>query len=120
MNFYDYDPTFQVEDHEVECDPRFRLFLHTTVEPHMVPPHLAAYSSVIYFQRSRADIEETLLDRFIYQEKSKLEEERVSLLQVKIQGEHSSTAKNMAAICLLVMAAIFLIGDYFKLSKNVL
>lgn len=81
--FYDYDPTFQVEDHEVECDPRFRLFLHTTVEPHMVPPHLAAYSSVIYFQRSRADIEETLLDRFIYQEKSKLEEERVSLLQVK-------------------------------------
>ena len=83
MSFYNYDPIFQVEDHEVECDPRFRLFLHTTVEPHMVPPHLAAYSSVIYFQRSRADIEETLLDRFIYQEKSKLEEERVSLLQVK-------------------------------------
>jgi hypothetical protein len=73
---------FQVEDHEVECDPRFRLFLHTTVEPHIVPAHLAAYTSVIYFQRSRTDIEETLLDRFIYQEKSKLEEERVSLLQV--------------------------------------
>ncbi|XP_052708586.1 uncharacterized protein LOC128183562 isoform X10 [Crassostrea angulata] len=70
-----------VEDHEVECDPRFRLFLHTTVEPHIVPRHLAAYTSVIYFQRSRADIEETLLDRFIFQEKSKLEEERVSLLQ---------------------------------------
>ena len=109
MSFYNYDPIFQVEDHEVECDPRFRLFLHTTVEPHMVPPHLAAYSSVIYFQRSRADIEETLLDRFIYQEKSKLEEERVSLLQVKKQGEHSFTAKNM------VMAAIFQILDYFKL-----
>ncbi|WAR07684.1 DYHG-like protein [Mya arenaria] len=34
-----------VEDHEVECDPRFRLFLHTTVEPHMVPQSLAAYAA---------------------------------------------------------------------------
>ncbi|XP_052710792.1 uncharacterized protein LOC128185166 [Crassostrea angulata] len=70
-----------VEDHKVECNPRFRLFLHITVEPHIVPPHLAAYTSVIFFQRSRADIEETLLDRFIFQEKSKLEEERVSMFQ---------------------------------------
>ncbi|KAK3577475.1 hypothetical protein CHS0354_032326 [Potamilus streckersoni] len=68
-----------VEDHEVECDPRFRLFLHTTVEPHEVPCELAAYASVMYFQLSRSCIEEELLDQFMSKEKSRLEGERDTL-----------------------------------------
>ena len=72
----------QVEDHEVECDPKFRLYLHTTVEPHMVSAQLAAYASVMYFQQFRQCIEEELLDRFMAHEKSRLEDERTALRQV--------------------------------------
>ena len=77
-----YVCTLQVEDHEVECDPKFRLYLHTTVEPHMVPAQLAAYASVMYFQQFRQCIEEELLDRFMAHEKSRLEDERTALRQV--------------------------------------
>ncbi|XP_053397319.1 dynein axonemal heavy chain 5-like isoform X6 [Mercenaria mercenaria] len=70
-----------VEDHEVECDPRFRLYLHTTVEPHMVPQQLAAYASVMYFQLYRKDVEEELLNRFMAHEKSRLEDEQTALRQ---------------------------------------
>ncbi|XP_052807484.1 dynein axonemal heavy chain 5-like isoform X7 [Mya arenaria] len=70
-----------VEDHEVECDPRFRLFLHTTVEPHMVPQSLAAYAAVMYFQLFRSCVEEELLDRFMAHEKSRLEDEMTALRQ---------------------------------------
>ncbi|KAL5010133.1 hypothetical protein ScPMuIL_012438 [Solemya velum] len=68
-----------VEDHEVECDPHFRLFMHTTVEPHMVPEQLAAYTSVIFFQQYRKCVEDELLDRFMAHEKSRLEDERTAL-----------------------------------------
>jgi len=71
-----------VEDHEVECDPRFRLYLHTTVEPHSVPQSLAAYASVMYFQLFRADVEEDLLNRFMAHEKGRLEDEMNALRQV--------------------------------------
>ncbi|KAL4232681.1 hypothetical protein ACF0H5_007369 [Mactra antiquata] len=70
-----------VEDHEVECDPKFRLYLHTTVEPHMVPQQLAAYASVMYFQLYRKDVEEELLNRFMAHEKARLEDEQSALRQ---------------------------------------
>lgn len=70
----------QVEDHEVECDPKFRLFLHTTVEPHNVPQTLAAYCTVLYFQQSRHCLEVELMERFkAKKEKSRSEEERQAL-----------------------------------------
>ncbi|XP_067674368.1 uncharacterized protein [Haliotis asinina] len=75
-----------VEDHEVECDPHFRLFLHTTVEPHQVPQQLAAYSSVMYFQQCRQCVEEKLLDVFMAHEKSRLENERTALRQEKLEN----------------------------------
>ncbi|KAK6187606.1 hypothetical protein SNE40_005595 [Patella caerulea] len=75
-----------VEDHEVECDPGFRLFLHTTVEPHVVPQKLAAYTSILYFQQSRECIEEELLDKFMEHEKSRLENERTQLRQEKFEN----------------------------------
>ncbi|KAJ8314898.1 hypothetical protein KUTeg_007048 [Tegillarca granosa] len=73
----------KVDDHEVECDPRFRLFIHTAAEPHQVPTSLAAYTSVIYFQQSRYCIEEELLDRFLAKEKARIEDDRTALRQLK-------------------------------------
>lgn len=72
-----------VTDHEVECDPRFRLFLHTTVEPQAVPQQLAAYTSVLFFQQSRNCVEEELLDTFMAHEKARLENESSALRQEK-------------------------------------
>lgn len=73
---------FQVGDHEVECDPKFRLYLHTTAEPHMIPEWLGAYTGVIFFHMTRQDIEEELLDRFMAQEKARLEDEKTALTNV--------------------------------------
>ncbi|ESO89151.1 hypothetical protein LOTGIDRAFT_229063 [Lottia gigantea] len=75
-----------VEDHEVECEPGFRLYLHTTVEPHVVPQKLAAYTSVLYYQQSRYCVEEELLDTFMKHEKSRLENERIQLRQEKFEN----------------------------------
>ncbi|CAG5121560.1 unnamed protein product, partial [Candidula unifasciata] len=72
-----------VADHEVECDPGFRLFLHTTTEPQMCPHELAVLTSVIFFQLSRAGIEEELLDVFMAQEKSRLDTEQTALRKEK-------------------------------------
>ena len=72
----------QVTDHEVECDPKFRLFLHTTGEPQTIPHYLAAYTSVLYFQQNRQCVEEELLDIFMAHEKARLENESTALRQV--------------------------------------
>ncbi|BFZ10055.1 hypothetical protein BsWGS_13094 [Bradybaena similaris] len=72
-----------VADHEVECDPGFRLFFHTTTEPHMYPHELAVLTSGIFFQQSRAGIEEELLDIFMAQEKSRLDNEQTALRKEK-------------------------------------
>ena len=73
-------------DHEVECQPHFRMFLHTTTPAHLVPGELAAYVSLIYFHQTRNDIELELLDRFMQREKGRLDEERSTLLEVGIQS----------------------------------
>ena len=73
----------QIGDHEVECQPQFRMFLHTSVMPHRVPPELMAHVTVIYFSQTRADIEEELLDRFMAHEKSRMDEEKTTLLDVR-------------------------------------
>ncbi|XP_041355189.1 dynein gamma chain, flagellar outer arm-like isoform X3 [Gigantopelta aegis] len=75
-----------VEDHEVECDPNFRLYLHTTIEPHQLHQHLAAYTTVMFFQQSRRDMEEELLNAFMSQEKSRLENERTTLRLEKLEN----------------------------------
>ena len=69
-------------DHEVECDPKFRLFLHTTGEPQTVPHALAAYTSILFFQQSRHCVEEELLNIFMAHEKARLENESSALRQV--------------------------------------
>ncbi|XP_071954985.1 uncharacterized protein [Antedon mediterranea] len=73
-----------VADHEVECNPSFRLYLHTTNQPHTIPNCLAAYTSVQYFYQTAEDCEEELLDRFMQLEKARLEEDRVTYAKEKI------------------------------------
>ncbi|XP_030850579.1 dynein heavy chain 8, axonemal isoform X3 [Strongylocentrotus purpuratus] len=75
-----------VADHEVECHPGFRLYLHTTCQPHCVPDELAAYTSVMYFYQTREDCEEELLDRFMTLEKARLEEDRITALKERISN----------------------------------
>lgn len=58
--------TLQVGDHEVECNPNFRLFLHTASLPQDIPPELAAYTTLIYNQTTRNGIKTELLDRYSY------------------------------------------------------
>ncbi|XP_023932047.1 dynein heavy chain 5, axonemal-like isoform X1 [Lingula anatina] len=74
-----------VGDHEVECEPKFRLYLHTTSEPHHIPHELAAYVSSIFFHMCRNDMEEELLDRFMALEKARLEEEKTTLMHEKLE-----------------------------------
>ena len=66
----------------MECQPQFRMYLHTSAMPHRVPPALMAHVAVIYFCQTRADIEEELLDRFMAHEKSRMDEEKTALLDV--------------------------------------
>ena len=68
----------------MESQPHFRLYLHTTSLPHTVPPELAAYVSIVYFHQGRPDVEEELLNRFMKHEKSRVEDERRTLLQVML------------------------------------
>ena len=60
------------------------MYLHTTALPHQIPPALAAHLSVIYFTQTRGDVEEQLLDRFMATEKARLDDERITLLQVRV------------------------------------
>lgn len=66
----------------MECSPNFRLYLHTPYEAHLIPPEIATYVLMIYFHMTRHDIEEELLDRFMAKEKSRVDEEKMALLQV--------------------------------------
>ena len=71
-------------DHEVECQPHFRMYLHTTCSAHQVAPELAAYVSLVSWQLSRQDVSEELLDRFMMKEKQRLNDEKDALMQVCI------------------------------------
>ncbi|XP_077863125.1 dynein axonemal heavy chain 5-like [Saccoglossus kowalevskii] len=90
-----------VGDHEVECSPSFRLYLHTTCQPQQVPNTLAAYTAVTYFYQVRHDIEEELLDRFMTLEKARLNDEKLSLSQEKIENmEHLESLEKQMLECL--------------------
>jgi hypothetical protein len=71
-------------NHEIECNPNFRLFLHTVSEPNQVPQYLAAYTEVINFNMTRLDVEEELLDRFLVLAKPRIDSEKYGLLQEKV------------------------------------
>nr|CAB3238692.1 dynein heavy chain 8, axonemal-like [Phallusia mammillata] len=64
-----------VGDHEVECNPNFRLYLHTATLPQDVPPEIAAYTTLVYMQSTREGVQSELLDRFMRLEKPRLRDE---------------------------------------------
>ena len=67
---------------EIECNPNFRLFLHTVSEPVAIPEILAAYTVVINYTLVRNDVEEELLDRFLVLAKPRIDVEKFGILQV--------------------------------------
>jgi dynein heavy chain len=60
------------------------MYLHTTAMPHEVPPEMAAHVGLLYFDQTREDVEEQLLDRFMRREKIRLDEEKRSLLKERM------------------------------------
>ena len=55
----------QVGDHEVECSPSFKLYLHTSSWPQYIPCELAAYTTLVYYQNTRESAKMQLLDRLV-------------------------------------------------------
>ena len=72
----------QVGDHEVECKPSFRLYLHTSSEAHQLGDFLAAFTKRFTFPQSIDCLTNQLLLRCLNQEKNRVKEERSHLLQV--------------------------------------
>ncbi|KAG9493712.1 hypothetical protein GDO78_001536 [Eleutherodactylus coqui] len=70
-----------VGEHEVECHPSFRLYLHTTEMPEEIPPEIASFCTILYFCQDRAGLEEQLLDRFVVLEKPRLKNEQLQVKQ---------------------------------------
>ncbi|XP_075255403.1 dynein axonemal heavy chain 5-like isoform X4 [Convolutriloba macropyga] len=74
----------KVANEEVEIDPGFRLFLHTSLEPQYIREELAAVTTVLRLDQSRDDTMEQMLDRFLTLEKPRLQEERRNLQKDKL------------------------------------
>ncbi|XP_029452717.1 dynein gamma chain, flagellar outer arm-like [Rhinatrema bivittatum] len=70
-----------VASHEVECQPRFRLYLHTTSLPEEIPAEIAAFYHVLYFCQDKEGLAEQLLDRFVQKEKQRMKEDHLLLQQ---------------------------------------
>ncbi|KAM9316607.1 uncharacterized protein PAF06_007656 [Gastrophryne carolinensis] len=70
-----------VGEHEVECHPSFRIYLHTTCTPEMIHPLVASYCTILYFYQDRQGLADQLLDRFVQLEKPRLKDEHLLLKQ---------------------------------------
>ncbi|XP_028415382.1 dynein heavy chain 8, axonemal-like isoform X2 [Dendronephthya gigantea] len=83
-----------VGEHEIECQPSFRLFMSTTCLAYRVPAKLSAVINVIEMYLSRDGLEEMFLDRFMGLEKPRIQDSRqqsvselVRLLKMKDESE---------------------------------
>ncbi|CAK8694917.1 unnamed protein product [Clavelina lepadiformis] len=91
-----------VGDHEVECHPSFRLYLHTATLPQDVPPEVAAYTTLVYNQTTRDGVKTQLLDRFMRLEKPRLRDEwmgtqRDKMKNMSILGQLEDQLKEILA-----------------------
>ena len=66
----------------MECDPNFRMYFHTSSQPHDIPAEIAAYIGIVLFQQTRADAEVDFLDVFMTLEKTRLCSDKKALVQV--------------------------------------
>ena len=69
----------------MECNPDFRLYLHTSTPIHEIPAELAKDVLLVDFDQTRADVEDILLDVFTKQEKSRISDELRLLGQVGVK-----------------------------------
>ncbi|GAB1604755.1 dynein axonemal heavy chain 5 isoform X2 [Argonauta hians] len=70
-------------EHEVECNPSFRLYLHTSNDISLMPDAFYPYLTIITLLQSYECLHKNLLLRCINQEKYQLKYERNHLLQEK-------------------------------------
>ncbi|XP_052821623.1 dynein axonemal heavy chain 5 isoform X2 [Octopus bimaculoides] len=70
-------------DLEVECNPSFRLYLHTSSDASLISDTLSPYLTIITFSQSYECLYKDLFLRCINQEKSQLKDERNHFLQEK-------------------------------------
>lgn len=69
-----------VGEHEIECQPGFRLVMATTFPCQAVPASIAAYVNVVEFSQSRDGLEEMFLDRFLRLEKPRMQDTRTQVV----------------------------------------
>ncbi|CAF1326895.1 unnamed protein product [Adineta steineri] len=74
----------QIGQQEIECSPKFRLYLHTTTQPIFIPKELSAYTLTLNFHITFNDLEEIFLTRFMIKEKPHIDTEQYALLQEKV------------------------------------
>ncbi|RDD45872.1 Dynein heavy chain 5, axonemal [Trichoplax sp. H2] len=73
-----------IGDHEVECNPQFRMTLSTSCLPMNVPDELASQLSVIELSHSTQGLEELLLDFFMQKEKTRIDEDSTQIAEEMI------------------------------------
>ena len=94
----------------MECDSKFRLFLHTTNEVHTIPSSLVSLTSVMFFQNDRPSVEHTMLDIFLKQEKGTLRSQHCTLRKVgRVLQFFVSFMDFLSFICNLVLNVTFLV-----------
>ncbi|CAF1032650.1 unnamed protein product [Adineta ricciae] len=74
----------QLGQQEIECSPKFRLYLHTIIQPVFIPKELAAYTLILNYHLTLNDLEEIFLSRFMVKEKPHIDVEQYTLLQEKV------------------------------------
>ncbi|CAF3865898.1 unnamed protein product [Rotaria sordida] len=74
----------QIGQQEIECSPKFRLYMHTITQPVYIPKELAAYTLTLCFHVTLNDLEEIFLGRFMSKEKPHIDAEQYALLQEKV------------------------------------
>ncbi|CAF0936921.1 unnamed protein product [Rotaria sordida] len=74
----------QIGQQEIECSPKFRLYMHTITQPVCIPKELAAYTLTLCFHVTLNDLEEIFLGRFMSKEKPHIDAEQYALLQEKV------------------------------------
>ncbi|XP_053567991.1 uncharacterized protein LOC128657631 [Bombina bombina] len=90
-----------VAEHEVECNPGFRVYLHSTCMPEDIPPEVASYCNILYFYQDREGLLMQLLDRFVQQEKPRLKEEHSLLKQEQLNNMMTLSALEEKIITIL-------------------
>ena len=59
--------------------------MHTITQPVYIPKELAAYTLIVHFHLTLNDLEEIFVSRFMMKEKSHIDAEQYTLLQVCIE-----------------------------------